>query len=426
MPQQESEMWLSQDEKSVASIEMGAVVRQTADNFPDVRYRPDITLATSHYTFAGIDPYPYEIWPTADGIGTKPELAERLFTSDGDPSSFETLAFDTMAMVKGDEDRFGRFMLGVAEVVDWSSADNVDVVRAVARGLKQAADTGRFAVLNGETAELGYRTSGYGKVRLNWNAVGISLVVPGKLILGNELAVGQPIVAFREPSIRSNGLSKARAILETAYLLSLGYQSKTEYIEKWFKDRGVFWNMNDFLAQLDTLMGHNFLEQVLPPWHEMYPDITKQLLAPSSLYGSVMYKAQGGIDGPRSVDLIAAAHISGGGVPEKTKRMLEAKGLGAHIEAVFPDPEGVQSLLKLVNGFPPEIQERLGVTDMSACLQWNRGIGFLVVTRNEKEADKLIEIADSEGYEAKIAGEIIEQPEIIFRGHTFRYEPKKE
>jgi phosphoribosylaminoimidazole (AIR) synthetase len=424
MVQLEHEMWLSDDEKSVASIEMGAVVRQTADNFPDPRYRPHIAYATSHYTFAGINPAPYEIWPTADGIGTKPELAERLLTATHDASSVETLAYDTLAMIKGDEDRFGRFLVGVAEIVDWNSAENDSVVRALAQGLKAAADAGHFAILNGETAELGYRTSGYGDTRLNWNAVGISLVVPDKRILGNDLAPGQPIVAFREKSIRSNGLSKARKILETAYLLSTGYKSKMEYVGHWFKTHGIKGNAEKFFSALDFFMGHNFLEQVLPPWHEMYPDITRQLLSPSSLYGSVMYKAQGGIDGPRNVDLIAAAHISGGGVPEKTKRMLESKGLGAQIDAVFPDPEGVQSLLKLVDGFPPEIQEGLKINDMKACLQWNRGIGFLVVTRNTKEAEKLVVISERQGYEAAIAGEIIEQPKIIFRGHTFHYKPK--
>ena len=65
------------------------------------------------------------------------------------------MAHDTMAMIKGDEDRFGRFLLGVAEVVDWNTAENIDIVCALARGLKQAADLGRFAVINGETAELG-------------------------------------------------------------------------------------------------------------------------------------------------------------------------------------------------------------------------------------------------------------------------------
>lgn len=410
------------DEKGKASLTLGEVIRQTSQNYPDPRFRPKIYETTPYYTIAGINPSPFSFWVTADGIGTKPELAERLFTDDPkDSSVWEGLAFDTLAMIDGDEARFGRYMVGAANVVDQNTAEDKTVVGALAKGLKDACDQGQFALLNGETAELGYRTSGYGKTRLNWNAFGVSILNPEKLILGKDLKPGQPIVAFREESIRSNGLSKARAILETAFLLSLGLKSKDEYVHKKLAERGVIFDRATIENVLAEIFGHDALEQILPPWHTLHPDIVKQLLMPSRLYGPIIREAQGKVDEPRKIKMIAAAHITGGGIPEKAKRMVENKGLGVSLDAVFPDPKGVTSLLSLVNSFPEDIKSKLKVDDKTACEQWNRGIGFVVVAANQEEAKKLVEVAGDMNCEAKVAGEIIDKPEIHWRGHVWQY-----
>lgn len=365
---------LSPDLKGQASLTLGDVIRQTANNYPDPRFRPKIYEKTPYYTIAGIDPSPYSFWVTVDGIGTKPELAERLYTESmlqGSPTPevYEGLPFDLLAMIDGDEARFGRYMVGVTNVLDVTSAGNIDVIHAMARGLKAACDEGGFALLNGETAELGYRTSGYGKTRLNWNAFGISIVNPEKLLMGKELAPGQLVVALCEKSIRSNGVSKARAILEIYYLLHQGLQSKQEYVEHKLKEHGIIFdatkiNIGDVLTEI---FGHDAMEQVLPPWHTINPDITRQLLWPSRLYGPIMYEAQGKIDEPRNVKMVAAAHISGGGVPEKGKRMVESKKLGLAVDAIFPDPEGVTSLLSIAKGFPEEVKQRVKIDDRLAC-----------------------------------------------------------
>lgn len=417
---------LRHDEKGEASLTLGDVIRQTTDNYPDPRFRPRIYETTTHYTIAGIDPHGFSFWPTADGIGTKPELAERLYTDSvkagvPNPDVYSSLAFDTLAMIDGDEARFGRYMVGVANVVDMNTAEDTSVVGALASGLKAACDEGGFALLNGETAELGYRTSGYGKTRLNWNAVGISVFNPHKLILGKDLQPGQPIVAFRERSIRSNGLSKARAILETDFLLKQGFNSKEEYVHGRFASHGVIFDRTKMGEILADIFGHDALEQVLPPWHTMHPDITRQLLQPSRLYGPVMREALNRIDEPRWLTITAASHITGGGIPEKMKRMVEAKGLGAAIDPVFPDPEGVTSLLRIASTFPAEVQAKVKINDRVACEQWNRGIGFVMVTEHKQGARKLIDIAEAMGYEAAVAGEITDKPEINWRGHTWEY-----
>ncbi|MDO8429626.1 MAG: hypothetical protein Q7S88_03280, partial [Candidatus Daviesbacteria bacterium] len=360
--------------KGEASLTLGKVIEQTRNNFPDPRFRPQVYLETGQYHQYGINPSPYSVWITADGIGTKPELAERLSALNNDPSYFSTLAFDTFAMVADDEARNGRFTLGVANIIDVNSADP-RVVHYLAQSAKDACDTGQFALLAGETAELGYRSSGYGSTRVNWNAVAISLVVPNKLVLGDALRPGQPIVACREKSIRSNGLTRARGILEEEYLQTYGYHSKQEYLLDKLAELIPFDEIDgdgvDVIFTLDDIFGHPVLEQVLIPWHELNPQTTKDLLTPSRIYSPLVYEALGGVDEEKLIDITGMAHITGGGIPEKMRRLLQPKGLGASLDAVFPDPQGVQKLLAIAEKLPNG--EKL-IDDKTACHQWNRGI----------------------------------------------------
>ena len=126
---------------------------------------------------------------------------------------------------------------------------------------------------------------------------------------------GQLVVAFREKSIRSNGLSKARTILETAYLQSLHFDSKQDMVAHFLRARRMTGSNQEIANALTSVFGHDALEQVLIPWHQKFPEVTKQLLMPSILYGPIIYDAQGGVEGERKVEMIAAAHISGGGIP---------------------------------------------------------------------------------------------------------------
>lgn len=437
---------LSPDQKGQASLTLGEVIQKTRQNFPDGRYHPSVYLDTPQYHIYGIDSTPYRIWVTADGIGTKPELAERLSEVNsrmsGEPNynRFGNLAYDTFAMIDGDEARFGRQLLGIANIIDMNEADP-KVIFWLAVGARDACNVGRFALLNGETAELGYRSSGYGRTRVNWNAVGVSLIVPDKLILGQDLEVGQPLVAFREKSIRSNGLTRARAILEAAYIHEHGYDSKEDYfLSRLSRHVSEVLNVDeenplnkeatenladsvaspDFVDFLDKTMGHGFLEQVLLPWHELDDMILYDLLEPSTLYGKVINEAQGWVDGKKQINITAAAHITGGGIPEKVKRMVEPQKLGAYIEPVFPDPKAIRRLLEIADTLPEWTRDEL-INDQVACQQWNRGIGFVVATKTEGDANKLVQIAEGLGYEAAVAGKITDKPQIEFRGHTWTY-----
>lgn len=375
---------LSPDLKIQASTIFGDVLKHTADNFPIARYRPQFKSITGFYKPGVLDTSPYGTWPTADGIGTKPELAERLYDQNRNPEVFGTLPFDLYAMIDGDAARSGMQLLGIVQEFQFNKV-NLDVVNVLAQGCKKACEAGRFALLNGETAQLGKKVGGYGETRINMGAVGTCLVIPEKMITGESLKPGQPIVAFRESSIRSNGLTLAKQIMENVYLQS--HEIVTEPI----------------------------------PWHLDFPELTKELLRPSLLYGKVINEAQGWGDQAKKIEITGAAHITEGGVPGKLKRLLEPWGLGAHLthyEGIFPDPRGIQELLKLAATLPSG--EQL-ISDRLACETWNRGIGFIAVTKTFRDANLLRVTANSMGYHTATIGIITNDPVIEWRGHTWEY-----
>ena len=99
--------------------------------------------------------------------------------------------------------------------------------------------------------------------------------------------------------------------------------------------------------------------------------------------------------------------------------MVEDYGLGLYIGSPFSDPESVTMLMDIAYSLPNEGTDL--IDDRIACQQWNRGVGFLVATSSDSEADTFIELAKSMGYEAAISGEVIDQKAIKFLGHTWTY-----
>ena len=409
------------DAKEDAGLSFARVIEETRDNFPDPRFRPVLERQAAISAKYGINAAGYAVFANSDGTGTKPELAERLADATGDMRFFENPAFDATAMVADDTARDGKFLLGVINSLDINSAEDPAFIAALARGMKQACNAGRFPLLNGETAELGYRSPGYGKNRLNWNMTALTLTNPDKVIDGRDLRPGQTVVGLREKSIRSNGLTRARAILEHAYLAKeRGGNSKRMDIARIIREKLQIGLSDAYLAsRLDELFpGTDIVEQVQLPWHTAFPEETKKLLTPSTIYTPLIYEAQGGVDGERNIPLVACAHISGGGIPLKGKRMIGDRPVGLALEAVFPDPEGVPELMAMAQTYPKADGTPL-VHNRSACEQWNRGVGFLCVLENMQHADDFVRLSASMGYEAAVMGQTVAEREIRWRGERW-------
>lgn len=279
-----------------------------------------------------------------DGVGTKMEIAERL-------AEHHTIAYDLFAMVCDDAVIRGAEPFVVGSVLDVRSLGNenasyIQLMKELAFGYVNAARDAGVAVINGEIAEIGARVSGYGDFNYNWSAGVIWIANKERMFTGHEVKPGDKLVGLKEEGFRSNGLSLIRKILTDVY--------------------GEDWHLRE--------------------------DLARAVLKPSQIYTKAVLDMFGGYQGEPKAKITGAAHITGGGIPEKLGRMLKPSGLGADIIDPFEPNKTMKHL-----------QEIGRVSDEEAYKTFNMGQGMIVAT---PDPEAVIEVSESYGSEAKIIGEI--------------------
>ncbi|MDB5224791.1 MAG: Phosphoribosylformylglycinamidine cyclo-ligase [Candidatus Adlerbacteria bacterium] len=290
----------------------------------------------------------------ADGIGTKVVFINEAMSQ-------ETAARDVMAMCAADITRWGGKVLVFCNVLDVSTlgvnaqSDTYKALAKAIQGLRKVADEQGIVLYRGETAELGPCVGSENPeaaAKFNWAGFAIGVYHPDRLIIGDDMATGDVVVAFWEDGFRSNGLSSVRAAM------------RRQYGDKW-------WDNPD--AKQDI----------------------KEIATPSTLYDKFLSSINGWEPGGPSVPIKALAHISGGGIPSKFFHdILAPKGFSARLDNLFN---------------PPDIMRRCGLwsgkTDKALYETWNGGQAVLAVIPSYY-AERLREIASSKGIRICVAGEI--------------------
>jgi len=236
---------------------------------------------------------------TADGIGTKIEIAERL-------GRYDTLGYDLLAMVTDDLAALGAEPCVVSNVLDVSVLDD-DIVEQLFRGLHDAAKLAGIAVVGGEIAELGDRMAGHGaSMHFAWSATCVGHLPDGwEPIDGSAVLPGNAVLAVRERGFRSNGFSTLRRGLEAAF--------------------GARWH--EIPCDGGT-------------WGEV-------LLTPSLVCAPLVVALR-----TAGVPLTGIVHVTGGGIPSKLGRVLRATGHGATLSHLLPPPAPMQAFVDLVGMSP--------------------------------------------------------------------------
>ncbi len=280
-----------------------------------------------------------------DGVGTKVELAERI----GDHSS---IAWDLMAMVCDDAARLGAEPIHFGSILDFNTID-LQIVQELASGMEKAACEAAVAVVNGEIAELGDRIQGYGKVAYSWGGSIAWAAKKDRLLTGRSIKSGQSVVAVKEIGLRSNGLSLIRKVYE--------------------KIHGPEWHRKQFKKST----------------------LGKAALTPSIIYTRLMVSLTGGYSHTPKCTVQGLAHITGGGIPSKLGRVIAPSACGAELDNLFePCP------------LMTDCQMSAGITSEEAYKTWNMGNGLLIVS---SEPEAVLSEANTMGFEARIAGRIVEE-----------------
>jgi len=286
-----------------------------------------------------------------DTVGTKAEIAQRV-------GKHDTLAFDLVAMVADDAIVRGAepvIMGSNLETNTLGSADknHLDIIQQLANGYAQAANVAGIAITNGETAQIGDAAGGYGEFHYNWGASLVWFAHQSRMFTGAEIQASDTLVALAEPGMRCNGLSLARKIFSDHH--------------------GNDWHTQPFG---DHTLG-------------------EELLRPSLIYSRMMTEMLGGwdINNPAAAQIHGAAHITGGGLPEKVGRMLKPSGYGAGIT----DPFEASEITKY-------LQQVGEVSDHDAYRTWNMGQGMVIAT---PDPDTVQAIATKYQIESKIIGTVV-------------------
>ncbi len=272
-----------------------------------------------------------------DGVGTKTEVARMA-------GRLDTVGIDLVAMCADDvactgaEPLFFLDYLAVGKVVP---EDVAALVEGVAEGCRRAG----CALLGGETAE---HPGTMEPDRFDLAGFCVGLVDGDGLLGPHRVRPDDVLVGLASSGLHSNGFSLVRVALLDSGALSLD-------------DRP------------GDLGGRT---------------VAEELLEPTAIYAPLLARLS------RAGLLHAAAHVTGGGLPENLPRVLP-DGLGADVDTSAWTPQPVFDLVR-----------RLGdVSDRDMWSTFNMGIGMALAVPADRATDA-IEAAGEAGHEAHVIGRL--------------------
>jgi phosphoribosylformylglycinamidine cyclo-ligase len=273
----------------------------------------------------------------ADDVGTKVEIARMT-------GRLDTVGIDCVAMCVNDVVCTGAeplFFLDYVVVEHLVPRQVAALVAGVAEGCRRAG----CALLGGETAEHpGHLTEG----RFDLSGFCVGIVDEDRLLGPARVRPGDAVVGLRSSGLHSNGYSLVRAAV----------------------------------AGLDLDATPEGLRRPLG----------EELLEPTLIYAPVVAEAA------RRGLVLAAAHITGGGVVENLPRALP-DGTGARVDRSAWVPHEIF-------GF---VAEAADVEEKDMFRTFNMGLGMVIVTR-PNAVDELVAVAEETGFEATEVGRVTEGP----------------
>ena len=294
--------------------------------------------------FGGLFAFPRDRWrdpvlvSSTDGVGTKALVAQAV-------GRFDTIGLDLVAMCVDDIATQGAeplFFLDYIAVGRLDPDHIKQLVAGVADGCRQAG----CALIGGEMAEHPGAMEP-GEFDLVGFAVGVA--ERDRLVTGEWVEPGDRLVGLPSPGLRCNGYSLARRVL-------LGTAGR----------------------DLDG-----------PAYDDASHSLADELLRPSVIYAPALLAVT------RAVEVKAAAHITGGGLPGNLSRVL---------------PDTVDALVRRGTWEEPrifaEIQRRGAVDDEEMARVFNLGLGMVVAVA-PGDVFRTLDVLRDHGHEACEVGEVV-------------------
>jgi phosphoribosylformylglycinamidine cyclo-ligase len=275
---------------------------------------------------------------STDGVGTKALVARNA-------EKFDTIGIDLVAMSVDDIATHGAEPLFFLDYIAVGRLDPVQVEQFV-EGVVEGCHTAGCALIAGEIAE---HPDGMEPGAFDLAGFAVGVVERDRLITGERVKIGDRLIGLPSPGLRCNGYSLARRVL-----LEIGGRS------------------------LDD-----------PAWPGAHHSTAEELLRPSVIYAPAL------VGLCRAIDVVALAHITGGGLPGNLSRVLPR-----HCDAVVRrDAWEVPRIFS-------EIQRLGDVTDEEMAKVFNLGIGMVAVV-SPGDVFRALDLLRGAGFESVEIGEVV-------------------
>ncbi len=276
---------------------------------------------------------------STDGVGTKALIAQAA-------GKFTTIGIDLVAMCvddlvcQGAEPLFFLDYIAVGQL-------NPDHIEQLVEGVAEGCRIAGCALIGGEMAEHPGAMKA-GEFDLVGFAVGV--VERDRLVTGAHVRAGDVLIGLPSQNLRSNGYSLARKAL-----LEVDGRS------------------------LDA-----------PAFRGAHHSLADELLQPSVIFAPAVLELM------RHVDVHAAAHITGGGIPGNLMRVLPERCDAVVQRRTFETPR-----------IFTEIQRIGEIPDAEMASTFNLGLGMIVVVP-PADAYKAIDVLRAAGHRAVQVGEVVD------------------
>lgn len=281
-----------------------------------------------------------------DGVGTKVLIAQAL-------DRFDTVGIDLVAMSVNDVSACGAVPLFFLDYLVTGKVEP-EKIAALVGGVDEGCLRAQCVLLGGETAE----HPGHFRADDDFDMAGfaVGLAERDELWGPQHVAAGDVLVGLDSSGVHSNGFSLVRRLL-AAHAID---------VHTPFTEAG------------------GALAEGQPP----EATVGDVLLTPTAIYSPVLHDLghAGGVH--------AAAHVTGGGLPDNVGRAV---------------PEDLAAEIDLASWSPPPVfswLHRLGVAKDEMLRTFNCGLGMILAVDREHVARHL-GVIEKDGHTARVVGEIV-------------------
>lgn len=140
-----------------------------------------------------------------DGVGTKVLVAQQM-------KRFDTIGIDCIAMNVNDIICTGAEPFAFVDYIGLKKV-NDELIKKIVKGLIAGAKVAKTAIVGGETAVVSEILAGNNDDMFDLAGTAIGIVQNKKLVLGNNIKIGDIILGLKSSGLHSNGYTLARKVL---------------------------------------------------------------------------------------------------------------------------------------------------------------------------------------------------------------------